>query len=168
MIFDHTQRLLFNYNLDSIKKMKNGDENHHYITDIYNYNKDGKVISESIIKQEELEIMKVFSIYDISLLVLEKDLSGTPAKNLEVYQSYLLKAKKNAKAEQTKYDYNKNGDVSKIIYLEDGKPIETFLFSYTYDAKGNWITCTAKVNAKDKTLYDTDYIVMARLIEYYE
>ncbi len=73
-------------------------------------------------------------------------------------------------SERTDTHFNNNGDpTERIVYVDDGRQRRTEMFTYRYDAFGNWTTQTVKrqVVSKNASYFRPTRIIF-RVFEYYE
>ena len=72
--------------------------------------------------------------------------------------------------ERTDVHFNNNGDpTEQIVYEDDGRTQQREMFSYRYDAFGNWTTQTVKRQVVNKNAsYFAPTQIIFRVFEYYE
>ncbi len=73
-------------------------------------------------------------------------------------------------SERTDIHFNNNGDpTERIVYVDDGRQRHTEMFTYRYDAFGNWTTQTVKRQVVNKNAsYFRPTRIIFRVFEYYE
>ena len=73
-------------------------------------------------------------------------------------------------SERTDVHFNNNGDpTERIVYVDDGRRRHTEMFTYRYDAFGNWTTQTVKRQVVNKNAsYFRPTRIIFRVFEYYE
>ncbi len=73
-------------------------------------------------------------------------------------------------SERTDVHFNNNGDpTERIVYVDDGRQRHTEMFTYRYDAFGNWTTQTVKRQVVNKNAsYFRPTRIIFRVFEYYE
>ena len=73
-------------------------------------------------------------------------------------------------SERTDVHFNNNGDpTERIVYVDSGRQRHTEMFTYRYDAFGNWTTQTVKRQVVNKNAsYFRPTRIIFRVFEYYE
>ncbi len=73
-------------------------------------------------------------------------------------------------SERTDVHFNNNGDpTERIVYVDSGRQRHTEMFTYRYDAFGNWTTQTVKRQVVNKqAAYFRPTRILFRIFEYYE
>lgn len=136
----------------------------------YQYNKDGYLTKS--VKYNKRNLNKYINTYtyDGQNKLIEStaqilnitDLSALKGKDIEEIDLSSLNYDDVKMFNTIKYTYNEQGDAVSMQHIgEDGNEISTITNSYEYDSKGNWISKTTNLSAKQSSTY-------TREIEYFE
>ena len=139
-------------------------------TESHTYQSDGELKSRTASRydvQGNIEEQRWYDAADalVKRVVYHRDFQGT----LVTRVSYVYAA--NARLnERTDVHFNNNGDpTERIVYVDDGRRRHTEMFTYRYDAFGNWTTQTVKRQVVNKNAsYFRPARILFRVFEYYE
>ncbi|MFK8275606.1 hypothetical protein ACI76Y_08005 [Capnocytophaga cynodegmi] len=140
------ESLKYIYELDAQKEEILGYDGSGKLTgrQIASYNEKGNKISELSLTADGAFLLRQEIIYDAKNNILEKRFEDKEGK--KVLLKYV-------------YD-NKNNIVEENYYGEEDQLYGQKIFSYKYDAKGNWIQRTERI-------YDVERVITERKIEYF-
>lgn len=101
----------------------------------------------------------------VKKVVYHRDFQGTL-----VTRVFFVYATNSRLSERTDVHFNNNGDpTERIVYVDDGRRHHTEMFTYRYDAFGNWTTQTVKRQVVNKNAsYFRPTRIIFRVFEYYE
>ena len=101
----------------------------------------------------------------VKKVVYQRDFQGT----LVTRVSFVYAANSRL-SERTDIHFNNNGDpTERIVYVDDGRQRHTEMFTYRYDAFGNWTTQTVKRQVVNKNAsYFRPTRIIFRVFAYYE
>ena len=101
----------------------------------------------------------------VKKVVYHRDFQGTL-----VTQVSFVYAANSRLSERTDIHFNNNGDpTERIVYVDDGRQRHAEMFTYRYDAFGNWTTQTVKRQVVNKNAsYFRPTRIIFRIFEYYE
>ena len=101
----------------------------------------------------------------VKKVVYHRDFQGT----LVTRVSFVYAANSRL-SERTDVHFNNNGDpTERIVYVDDGRQRHTEMFTYRYDAFGNWTTQTVKRQVVNKNAsYFRPARIIFRVFAYYE
>ncbi len=101
----------------------------------------------------------------VKKVVYHRDFRGTLVTRVS-----FVYASNSRLSERTDTHFNNNGDpTERIVYVDDGRRRHTEMFTYRYDAFGNWTTQTVKRQVVNKNAsYFRPARIIFRVFEYYE
>lgn len=149
---------------------------------IFQYDANGKEIESQTYQQEGELKNRTASRYDVHGNIeeqLQYDAAGVLVKKVVYHRDFqgtlvtrvsFVYATHPRLSERTDLHFNNNGDpTERIVYEDSGRQRHTEMFTYRYDAFGNWTTQTVKRQIVNKNAsYFTPTRIIFRVFEYYE
>ena len=108
--------------------------------------------------------------YDAAETLVKKVVYHRDFRGTLVTRASFVYATNSRLSERTDVHFNNNGDpTERIVYVDSGRQRHTEMFTYRYDAFGNWTTQTVKRQVVNKNAsYFRPTQIIFRVFEYYE